>query len=135
MSESITVQGAAVVEAPFPHLDRCLSPDDWRPGLDPNLTLVQGERGWVLHLANASGQASIDYTAKPKCETFRFDPWSIDPDPTNATLDVWASAAAHVDVQTMYALADGWCWTTQHDVGDVGPGWTALAGTTQTVCA
>jgi hypothetical protein len=88
--------GSYEVGVPFPHGAWCLTGDDWLEGMQETkaleeFTVRDVDRGKVLWL---KGRDTSKYTARielnnrTECNTLRADPWSVDPDPAEDTLDV-----------------------------------------------
>lgn len=97
-------QGAHQAGVPFPHGSWCLQPSDWSSrgaGRNATAEVRSVDRGQVLWVAS-TGQGSVewwvDVTNRSTCETFRYDPWSIEPNPADGTVDVQADSAARLQV-------------------------------------
>jgi hypothetical protein len=134
--------GEAALEVPFPHLDACLQPEHWMNGTAgvqgavPELRDAgEGRTGRVLVLrAQGAGevqwQSQVPLADHPRCETLRYDPWSVDPDPEGESVEVRASG----DVAELTVLARwvrGGCGNaTLYEGAPSGGGWSALAGRT-----
>lgn len=134
---TIESDGAAVVEVPFPTLDSCRSPEDWMrggasvDGAVPELREPTGDRsGKVLALSTMAGRAewSVQIELGPACQTFRYDPWSIDPDTDNGTVEVHVT---HGQVSLVTVLVrrvrDGQGEAVMYEGTPSGDGWSALA--------
>jgi hypothetical protein len=133
--------GQTTLEVPFPTLDSCRTPEDWLAG-EPTvqgarqeLRNATGERtGRVLALtAMAPGTVSwmVQIPLGPACQTLRFDPWSVEPDPEAETVEVRATDgdATHVSV-LVRRVRDGSGEATNHQGNATAGGWTALPGRT-----
>ncbi|MEA3191105.1 MAG: hypothetical protein QOD77_1687 [Thermoplasmata archaeon] len=135
----VTVDGPLDVGVPLPHLDRCMAPQDWAAGaataVNATWRLLTVNRGTLLQVT-ATGPAIVhlkaDLSGKPKCQTLRYDPWSIDPDPADGTVEVQAGqGSAHMAV--VVHVVDGRCTTVTAYNGTVAtPGWHTLASGTGT---
>lgn len=133
-------EGAYQVGVPFPHGAWCLQPDQWvlQDGAENAVgELRQVDRGTVAWIT-AQGSSHIAWrmnvTGKATCKTFRYDPWSTDPDPANDTVEVKAEGAARITVAV--SEPDGPCTPVTQYAGNVTSGWTALPkGFTGTSCA
>ncbi len=125
----VTTDGAGRIGVPFPHLDRCLSAEDWGGAWDRQAptTLVTSDRGDVVQLVAAASSSSerVLNLTKPTCQTFRYDPWSIEPDPKDGTLEVQADRAIGITV-TVRTSDGGGCWTATLYSGATAAGWTTL---------
>jgi hypothetical protein len=66
----------------------------------------------------------VNVTDRASCQTFRYDPWSTDPDPTNETVDVQAEGTARITIAV--SEPQGACTPVTQYVGNVTAGWTAL---------
>ena len=133
--------GQATLEVPFPTLDSCRSPEDWLSG-EPTLQGARqelrnatGDRsGAVLALtAVASGPVSwmVQIPLGPACQTFRYDPWSIDPDPEGETVDVRVTEGSVSSLSVLVRRVRGGSGEATMYEGDVTAGdWTSLPGRT-----
>ena len=134
----VTIQsdGAATIEVPFPTLDSCRTPEHWMAGgasadgVVPELREATGERaGQVLALSTRDERAewSVQIELGPACQTLRYDPWSIDPDAENGTVEVRLTAG-EVSLVTVLVrrVRDGSGEAVLYE-GVPGEGWTALA--------
>jgi hypothetical protein len=134
----VTIQsdGAATLEVPFPSLDSCRTPEHWMAGgasVDgavPELREATGGRtGQVLALGTRSERAewSVQIELGPACQPLRYDPWSIDPDAENGTVEVRVTAG-EVSMVTVLVrrVRDGSGEAVLYE-GAPGEGWTALA--------
>jgi hypothetical protein len=130
--------GPRVLRVPLPTGDWCLQPSQWTLGPGTALgSINQTERGAMLQVA-AGGDFRFEAHVKTQglatCQTFRYDPWTIDPDPADGTVDVHSDAPGRVtfDVEDRR----GGCWTTTTYEGAVSAGWTTLqmAADASTVC-
>lgn len=131
------------VGVPFPHGAWCLQPDQWSqqaPAHNATAGLRDAGAGrsgtvlWVASSGQGSVQWSVDVTNRSTCATFRYDPWSIDPDPADGTLDVQADGASPVIVYV--GDEHGPCTTYTQYNGTTAAGWSTLAeGWNGTACA
>jgi hypothetical protein len=133
--------GPTTLEVPFPTLDSCRGPQDWmagQPSVDGarhDLGNITGDRtGSVLVLtAVASGPVSwmVQIPLGPACQTLRYDPWSIDPDPEGETVDVRVTEGEASSVSVLVRrVRDGSGEATMYE-GNVTAGtWTPLPGRT-----
>lgn len=134
----VTVEsdGAATLEVPFPNLDSCRSPEDWMgaepsvTGAVPDLRDATGNRsGRVLVLQTRAERAewSVQIPLGPACQTFRHDPWSIDPDLDDGRVEVHVTAG---DVSLVTVLVrrvrDGAGEATLFEGEPAVGAWTAL---------
>lgn len=133
----IESDGAAVVEVPFPTLDSCRSPDDWMAGganvegAVPELRDATGDRtGKVLALSTRDARAewSVQIPLGDACQTLRYDPWSIDPDAENGTVEVHVTEG-QVSLVTVLVrrVRDNSGEAVMYEGTPSGNGWTALA--------
>ena len=133
---TIESDGAAVLEVPFPTLDSCRSPEHWMEGgasVDgavPELRDAGGDRtGRVLALSTRSERAewSVQIPLGDACQTLRYDPWSIDPDADNGTVEVRV-AEGSVSLVTVLVrrVRDGSGEAVMYEGTPSGDGWTAL---------
>ncbi|MFA5944258.1 MAG: hypothetical protein WC876_07325 [Candidatus Thermoplasmatota archaeon] len=136
MDVTIESDGSAVVEIPFSHLDSCRSAEDWMAGQAsvegavPDLRNATGNRtGRVLVLATRAERAewSVQIPLGPACQTFRYDPWSIDPDRDDGTVEVRVTQG---DVSLVTVLVrrfrDGAGEATLYEGQPTDNAWTAL---------
>jgi hypothetical protein len=129
----------ATVQVPFPTLDSCRSPEDWMGGeptlqnTRPELLQVDGDRsGRVLSLASQEpGRAefSVQIELGPACQTFRYDPWTIDPDRDDGSVEVRVTQG---EVSSLTVLVrrvrDGAGEAALYEGNPTGTDWTALEG-------
>jgi hypothetical protein len=137
---TVSSDGAAVVEVPFPTLDSCRSPEHWMEGQPsvqgaiPELREVTGDRtGKVLALSTRAQEAEwwVQIAPGPTCQTFRYDPWSIEPDADNGTLEVRVTQGQVANVTVLVRqVRDGVGHATRYEGTPSGNGWTALPATT-----
>lgn len=130
-------RGPATLEVPFPHLDSCLAPEDWMAGdvaVAGNATVREagdGRSGRVLAL---SGEGQASWTSQvalgPACATLRHDPWSVDPDPADGTVEVRAAAGDVTAPSVLVRWVRGGCGNATLHEGEAGSGWSALTGRT-----
>jgi hypothetical protein len=133
---------SAALEVPFPHLDSCLQPEHWMngtlkaEGAVPEMRDATPDRtGRVLALSapgagDVQWQSQLSLGGHPQCQTFRYDPWSTEPDPQGEAVDVRASG----DVSRLSILVRwvrGGCGNATLYEGVAAPGaWSTLAGRT-----
>lgn len=133
--------GETTLEVPFPTLDSCRAPQHWmegEPSVDGarhDLRNVTGDRdGTVLVLTSVgSGQVSwmVQIPLGPACQTFRYDPWSVDPDPDGETVDVRVPEGAASSVSVLVRrVRDGSGEATLYEGNVTAGGWTPLPGRT-----
>lgn len=130
--------GAATLQVPFPHLDSCLQPGDWMSGNqtahNATAALRTVDRGQVVEvtgLGDASWSVQISTAGRPTCETFRYDPWSIDPDVNGTQVEVQATRGAIPHATVLVRWIRSACGQATLYEGAPGPGaWTALDGRT-----
>lgn len=128
-------QGSTEVGVPFPHGAWCLTGDDWLEGMQETRSLeefsVRGvDRGQVLWLQGRDDSrfvSRVDVTNRTPCETLRYDPWSIDPDPAEATVEVTSQDAVSFTIYVR--TARGGCVDLRQYAGDADGGWTTLPET------
>jgi hypothetical protein len=133
--------GPTTLEVPFPTLDSCRSPEDWLAG-EPTvqgarqeLRNASGDRtGRVLALT-AVGSGSVSWMVQiplgPACQTLRYDPWSIDPDPEADTVEVRATEGQASTVSVLVRrVRDGIGEATNYEGNATTGTWTALQGRT-----
>ncbi|HJQ94023.1 MAG TPA: hypothetical protein VJ874_07060 [Candidatus Thermoplasmatota archaeon] len=133
---TIESDGTATLEVPFPTLDSCRSPEDWMAGgasvegAVPELRDATGDRsGRVLALSTRSERAewSVQIPLGPPCATFRHDPWSIDPDAENGTVEVQVTEGSVSMVTVLVRrVRDGSGEAVFYEGAPSGSGWTAL---------
>lgn len=135
-------EGPATLEVPFPHLDACMAPQDWMAGdlsVAGNATVRDAGDGRAGQVLALSGEGQVSFTSqvalKEPCATLRHDPWSVDPDPADGTVEVRA-AAGEVDSPSVLVrwMREGCGNATLHE-GEAGAGWSALAGRSVPVAA
>lgn len=131
----------ATLEVPFPHLDACLQPEDWMNGTASSANAVPevrdasgGRTGRVLAV---SGQGAVHWavqvnlTGRPPCQPIRHDPWSVDPDPADGTVDVRVADGSVVHAAVLVRWIRSGCGeATLYDGRPAGDSWSALSGTT-----
>jgi hypothetical protein len=133
---TIESDGAAVVEVPFPTLDSCRSPQAWMEGgasvegAVPELRDPTGDRtGKVLALTTMAERAewSVQIELGPVCNTLRYDPWSIDPDADNGTVEVHVTQG-EVSLVTVLVrrVRDGSGEAVMYEGTPAGDDWTFL---------
>lgn len=141
---AVHVDANVTVGVPLPHLDRCLAPEAWAAGTatarDAKWHLQAVDRGtvlWVEAAGPGSVQLRIGLEDHPPCQTFRYDPWSVEPDPADGTLEVQGAAgAAGLKVEVLEWV--GACGDASSYAGAVGGmGWQVLRaqGDPRTLCA
>jgi hypothetical protein len=131
----------AEVQVPFPHLDMCLQPTDWMsaPATASNSTArvldaSDGRTGQVLAVrgtGRVSWAVQLNTTGHSTCQTFRADPWSIDPDPQDTTVDVRV-AEGTVSAASLLVrwVRDGCGDATLYDGTPPSGSWSRLEGRT-----
>lgn len=133
---ALASDGNAVVEVPFPTLDSCRSPQDWMAGnasvegAVPELRDVTGERsGKVLALTTMGTRSewSAQIPLGPACNTLRYDPWSIDPDADNGTVEVRVEGQVTFLTVLVRWVRDGAGEYVLYEGQPSAGGWTALA--------
>ncbi len=132
----IESSGRGVVAAPFPHLDRCLNTEDWRSAVatTSNATVEirtvdfearTGDLVWGAFDNAGFVELRLDLT-KPACQTFRYDPWSIEPDPSEGNLTVLSDRMG-LDARVHLEVGDGGgCWRHTDFYGASADGWAEL---------
>lgn len=149
-SWAVMVEGDAgiTIAVPLPHGSQCLSPDDWEGAqvathnadvtwrhVDDDGSGNQGHTMWVVLDEGGDAQAVLNTTAKPTCNTFRYDPWSLDPDPPGDNLTVLlASGSGRVAVHYTEHSGDGCATGTRATTTFTQTGWTTLPTSTSSVC-
>lgn len=140
----MTGSGSYEVGVPYPHGSWCLSGDDWLDGMQETKALDEYavrdvDRGNVLWLKGRDESkftARIDLNNKTVCNTLRADPWSIDPDPAEDTLEVQSQQAVNftVFVRTVHgpcdeneAVDDPRTVRVQQFAGEASGGWATIA--------
>lgn len=128
----VDVGGNGAVGIPFPHGAWCLQPEDWNVTSSDESTaeVRMSDRGqvlWVQNLGHGTAKAVIDVKDRATCQTLRYDPWSIEPDPADGTLDVNATAAG-LDVEVQVQDVDGACFNATVYRGSTVTGWTTFEG-------
>lgn len=124
------------VAVPFPHGSQCLSKFDWESAKviadhaqvswrTVDSEGVTGDVMWVVLDEDGSAYAWLNTTAKPECQTFRYDPWSIEPDPSDGNLTLLLAGGSG-DVKVRYTWHPGeYCSTlTTVHATLAQPGWT-----------
>jgi hypothetical protein len=130
--------GPATLQVPLPHLDSCLQPADWMAGNQTarNTTAVlrSVDRGQVVEVTGvgaSSWSVQISTAGRPTCETFRYDPWSIDPDANGTAVEVRATAGSIGHASVIARWVRGGCGQATLYDGQPGPGnWTVFEGRT-----
>ena len=135
----VTADAPLVVGVPFMHGELCLDAATWMAGRIElrNATLRSGEVrhggvGGTLLLVNftAPGEVSLwlNTSARPRCDTFRYDPWSIDPEPEEGTVTVdLKSGTGKLLVRTATAAKGERCAEVVDHAGVLSsPGWQAV---------
>lgn len=130
--------GPATLEVPFPSLDSCLTPQAWMAGhisaTNATAHLRNATDGRTGHVVAISGQGHVTWSAQvelgSRCQPFRYDPWSVDPDPADGVLDVRLASGpvAHASVLARMCR-DGGGSATLYD-GEPGTSWSQLQGRT-----
>lgn len=127
----------AKLSVPFPHLDSCVTPQEWMAG---NVTqeadgaeLEQVDRGFVVSITgdgSVSWASQLDTADRPTCQTLRYDPWSIDPDPgNNETVEVLVSDSQVTYVMVLVRwIRDGCGMATLYEGVPEGSDWVELNG-------
>jgi hypothetical protein len=90
-----------------------------------NATLDRGELLAVHATRQTHAELVLNLTGHPICQTFRYDPWSTEPDPKDGTLDVHADHAVGLTVTVRTSDGNG-CWTTTTYRGTTANGWATL---------
>lgn len=139
----VHVVGPFVLDVPTSTGSWCLQTQAWKDALQSEtnarvdvMDADMGRTGQVLRITGSDNSlvvAKIPTATLARCETFRYDPWSIDPDVTDG-IEMKAEGNPHV----VLVLSDGHgdCWTSTEYQGSVGPDWTRLAAKDSgTVCA
>jgi hypothetical protein len=133
----VDAQGATTLQVPLPHLDMCLQPAEWMAGRvsarNATAALQHVDRGQVVAVTGAgtaSWSVQLNTTGRPTCQTFRYDPWSTDPDPNGTAVDVRGQGAiAHASVLVRW-VRSGCGQATLYDGTPAAGNWTALDGRT-----
>lgn len=138
----MTGTGAYAVGVPYPHGLWCLTGDDWLEGMQETQKLDSHsvrdvDRGKVLWLEGHDASkftASIDVSNRSECQTLREDPWSIDPDPAEDTVEVHSEQAVKFTIYVR--TARGVCDDPEADAqqvvrvqmfeGEASGGWSTL---------
>jgi hypothetical protein len=137
-------EGPATVEVPFPTMDSCRAPPHWMEGnvTSQGATVAlgnasDGRSGLVLQVSGSGNVSwSSQVEAGPQCMTFRYDPWSVDPDPEGESVDVRATQGSPADVSVLVRLVRQGCANATLYEGPVAASWSALTGRTlPTSCA
>jgi hypothetical protein len=133
---AFTADSPATLEVPFPHLDSCMAPQDWMAG---NVTFAGGTAelrnatdGRTGHVLALSGQGQVSWSSqaalKPVCNTLRYDPWSVDPDPADGTVDVRAAEGTVTAPSVLVRWVRDNCGNATLYEGEAGSGWSSLQG-------
>lgn len=128
--------GSYAVGVPFPHGSWCLQPEDWKldsSTINATLEVREVDRGTVLWLTGhdqSYGSAHIVVEGRATCQTlgFRYDPWSIEPDPADETVEVQVEGSAS-RIEVTVADAEGACSNATAYAAPVAAGWSVLAQT------
>ncbi len=125
----ISVRAGGEVGVPLPHGSWCLPPQDWAvtQSFNATATLRTVDRGqvfWVVAERNGSLTVAINLEGRSACQTFRYDPWSVDPDPQGDAMPINATVATQVSIQVQEV--SGYCYSSDPYTGTAGPGWTEL---------
>lgn len=132
----IESSGRGVVASPFPHLDRCLDSTDWQTATPTSnqaehsfrhvdVDDTSGDLVWGAFDAAGFVELRLNLT-KAQCQTFRFDPWSIEPDPADGELWVFADRAG-LNAVVHLEVGDGsGCWHHEEYAGLSRDGWVIL---------
>lgn len=124
------------VGVPFPHGAWCLTGDDWLEGMQETKSLEEYsvrdvERGKVLWLQGRGEDsrfvARVDVTNRTECQTLRYDPWSVDPDAAEGTME--ATSEALVNFTVYVRTARGGCVDLRQYMAEVSGGWQTLPET------
>ena len=128
-------QGAFEVGVPFPHGAWCLTGDDWLEGMQETKSLEEYtvrdvERGKVLWLKGHDDSrfvSRVDLSNRTECQTLRYDPWSIDPDPADDKIEVSSEQAVTFTIYMRTARSA--CVDLRQYAGEASGGWTTLPET------
>lgn len=131
----VTGEGTYEVGVPYPHGAWCLTSDDWLEGMQETKNLEEHsardvERGKVLWLQgrdDARFVSRIDLSNRTECQTLRYDPWSIDPDPAEGSLEATSEDA--VTFTIYLRTARGACVDLRQYGGAASGGWSTLPET------
>jgi hypothetical protein len=82
----------------------------------------------ALSTRSERSEWSVQIELGPECQTFRYDPWSIDPDADNGTVEVRVTEG-EVSLVTVLVrrVRDGTGEAVLYEGTPSGDGWTALA--------
>jgi hypothetical protein len=123
-------EGSYSVGVPFPHGDWCLQPDQWvlQDGAENAVGelrhVERGDVAWITAQGSSHIAWRVNVTGRATCQTFRYDPWSTDPDPSNETVEVKAEGSARITVAV--SEPNGACTPVTQYAGNVTAGWTML---------
>lgn len=129
----LVAMGTHSVGTPFPHGAWCLQPQEWSvAATSPRTRAATAELRstenatllWVTSGGNGRFHASIDLANRSECQTFRYDPWSIEPDPADGMLDILADGAYEVYVGVEHRRGSCTDFETFH--GQAQQGWNAI---------
>ena len=129
-------EGPATVEVPFPTIDSCRAPPHWMEGnvSAQGATVAlgnasDGRNGFVLQVSG-SGRVSWSSQITPgdRCLPFRYDPWTIDPDPEGETVDVRATQGTPTNVSVLVRLVRDTCGNATLYEGPLSSSWSPLTG-------
>jgi hypothetical protein len=138
----MTGTGFYAVGVPYPHGLWCLTGDDWLDGMQETQKLDSHsvrdvDRGKILWLEGRDTSrftATVEVGNRTECQTLRYDPWSIDPDPAEDTIEVHSDQAVQFTIYVR--TARGVCDDPQADAqqvvrvqmfeGDASGGWSTL---------
>jgi hypothetical protein len=131
----VSASGPYEVGVPFPHGSWCLTGDDWLEGMQETKNLEEHtvrdvDRGKVLWLKGRDDSryvSRVDLGNRTECQTLRYDPWSIDPDPAEGTVDVTSEQAATFTVYLR--TARGACVDLRQYGGEGSGGWITIPET------
>jgi len=133
----VSAAGTTTVEVPLPHLDTCLQPAEWLAGhgtaRNATAALRSIDRGQVVAVTTTAGgswSVQINTTGRPTCETFRYDPWSIDPDVNETQVEVRATQGEVAHASVLVRWVRGGCGQATMYDGTPAAGWTTLDGRT-----
>lgn len=126
--------GSVQLGIPYPHGSWCLTGEQWIAGIrtpqEANGQLFASDRGQVIAL---TGPGPLNWHSRiitshlNTCQTFRYDPWSTEPDlAEDEGLDiyVWEGQLTSLEVVTR----SGGCWHTSQYIanGTMAEGWNRL---------
>jgi hypothetical protein len=128
----------STLEVPFPTLDSCRSPQDWMAGdvtaANATAELRDAGDGRTGKIVAITGQGRVSWSSQielgPPCQTFRYDPWSIDPDADDGAVEVRLASGSIPHASVLVRSVRETCGNATLYDGVPGAEWSAFAGNT-----